>query len=142
MSQRAIGPVGEDLLDDGVVAVLLLSWGQLKRGVGEHRVVPPGREQLALAFAGLGQVADPAHDQPGGDGLALLRGERRIGDLGDLGVGDPGPQLVIPDRPRVADGRPGILGIAAIAAVTAGSIRAVTEKYAPARRHAAMNAAL
>jgi hypothetical protein len=29
MSQRAVGPVREDLLDDGVVAVLLLGWGQL-----------------------------------------------------------------------------------------------------------------
>ena len=33
-------------------------------------------------------------------------------------------------------------GIAAIAAVTAGSIRAVTEKYAPARRQAPVNAAM
>ena len=29
VSQRAVGPVGEDLLDDGVVAVLFLSWGGL-----------------------------------------------------------------------------------------------------------------
>jgi hypothetical protein len=35
-----------------------------------------------------------------------------------------------------------IAAIAAIAEVTAGSIRAVTEKYAPARRQAAVNAAL
>jgi hypothetical protein len=33
-------------------------------------------------------------------------------------------------------------GIDVIAAVTAGSIRAVAEKYAPARRQAARNAAL
>src|SRR5579859_7613849 len=32
-------------------------------------------------------------------------------------------------------------GIAAIAALTAGPIRAVTEKHAPARRHAVVNAA-
>jgi len=33
-------------------------------------------------------------------------------------------------------------GIAAIAAATAGSSRAVTEKYAPARRHAPVNLAV
>ena len=48
MRQRSVDPVGEDLLDDGVVAVLVLGLDQLERGVGEDRVVAPGREQLAL----------------------------------------------------------------------------------------------
>jgi hypothetical protein len=37
--QRPVGPVGEDLLDDRVVTVLLLGLDQLDRGIGEHRVV-------------------------------------------------------------------------------------------------------
>jgi hypothetical protein len=39
----------------------------------------------------------------------LRGGERRVVRLGDLGVGDPAPELVIPDRARVADRRPGSL---------------------------------
>src|SRR6516225_1195538 len=41
--------------------------------------------------------------------LALVRRERRVLCFGDLGVGDPGLQLVVPDRARVPDRRPGIL---------------------------------
>jgi len=108
MSKGSVGPVREHLFHLGVVAVLLLGLEYLERGVGEHRVVAPGREQLALPGV-LVQVADPADDQPGGDRLAFLRGERGVPGLGDLGVGDPAPELVIPDGPRVADGRPGVL---------------------------------
>ena len=87
------------------------AWSSRERGVGEHGVVAPGGEQLALAGGGLAvEVVDPADDQPGGDRLALLRGERGVGHLGDLGVGDPAAQLVIPDRAGVADRRPGVLG--------------------------------
>ena len=54
MSQRPVGHVGEDLLDDGVVTVLFLGLDdQPERGVGEDGVVEPGREQLALARGGL-----------------------------------------------------------------------------------------
>ena len=48
MRQRPVGPVGEDLLHDRVVTMLLLGLDQLDRGISEHRVVPPGREQLVL----------------------------------------------------------------------------------------------
>src|SRR6516225_1258803 len=41
--------------------------------------------------------------------LALVRRERRVLRLGDLGVGDPGLQLVVPDRARVPDRRPCVL---------------------------------
>ena len=51
MRERAVGDVGEDLLHDGVVAVLLLGLDQLERGVGEDGVVTPGGEQLALPGA-------------------------------------------------------------------------------------------
>ena len=106
--QRPVVPVGEDLLDDRVVAVLTFGLGQLERGVGGHRVVAPGGEQLVLPGLSLAvKVADPAHDQPGGDRLAFLRGERGVFHLGDLGVRDPAAELVIPDRTRVADCRPG-----------------------------------
>ena len=110
MSERAAGDVGEDLLDDSVVAVLSLGLDQLERRVGEDRVVAPDGEQLVLPGAGLAvQVPDPADDQPRGDGLALLRREGRVLGLGDLGVGDPAVQLVVPDRVRVPDGGPGVL---------------------------------
>ena len=70
--ERAVGPVGEDLLGLGVAAVVLFGLEHHERGVGEHRVVAPGGEQLALPGGGLLiEVADAADDQPGGDGLAL-----------------------------------------------------------------------
>ncbi len=96
----AVGPVGEDLFHDRVVTALAFGLDQLERGIGEDRVVAPGREQLVLPGRTMVvEVADPAHDQPGGDGLALLRrGERGVFGLGDLGVGDPAPELVISDR--------------------------------------------
>src|SRR5260370_28175409 len=63
-----------------------------------HRVVAPDGEQLVLPGRGLlVQVADPADDQPRGDGLAFLRRERRVFPLGDLGVGGPGIPLCAPD---------------------------------------------
>ena len=43
--------VGEELLDDGVAAVLLLGLDELVGGVGEDGVAAPGGEQLALAGA-------------------------------------------------------------------------------------------
>ena len=91
MSQGPAGDVGEHLLHDGVVAVLALGLDELERRVGEDGVVPPDGKQLVLPAGGLlVQVADPADDQPGGDFLAFLRRERRVLNLGDLGVGDPG----------------------------------------------------
>jgi hypothetical protein len=126
MSQGSAGDVGEDLLHDGVVTVLPLGLDQFERGIGEHRVVAPGGEQLVLPLRGLlVQVADPADDQPRGDGLALLRRERRVPDLGDLGVGDPGAQLIVPDGVRVFDGGPGWSRAAKYAiSVTASPARA------------------
>src|SRR5947207_9828247 len=109
-----------------MVAVVLLGLDGRERGAGEDGVVAPGGKQLVLALAGLAvEVFDPADDQPGGDGLALLRGERGVFHFGDLGVGDPAAQLVVPDRPGVTDRRPGGFGMAAIAALTLGSIRTV-----------------
>ena len=83
VSQGPVGPVREDLLDDGVVAVLLLGLDEGKRGIGEHRVVAPDGKQLVLALGGLMvEVFDPADDQAGGDGLVLLGGERGVFGLG------------------------------------------------------------
>ena len=128
----------------GVVAVLSLGLDQLERGVGEDGVVAPGGEQLVLAGGGLRvQVADPADDQPRGDGLAFLRGERGVLGLGDLGVGDPGSQLVVPDRARVTDGRSRRRrGWRRWRRGDLGSIGTVTENRAPARRTAPMTAAV
>jgi len=99
MSERPVAPVREDLLHDRVVAVLALGLGSLERRVGEDGMVAPGGEQLALPLRGLlVLVADAPDDEAGGDLLVLLRGERGVLRLGDLGIGDPGLQLVIPDR--------------------------------------------
>ena len=106
VSERAAGDVGEDLLHARVVAVLALGLDQPIRRIGEDRVVTPDREQLVLPGGGLlVQVPDPADDQPGGDRLVLLRREGGVLSFGDLGVGDPGIQLVVPDRLRVLDRR-------------------------------------
>jgi len=49
----------------------LHQWGGI---VGEYRVVAVDREQFALALRGLRVLPPhPAHDQPGGDLLALGR---------------------------------------------------------------------
>ena len=145
MSERPAGDVGEDLLHDGVVAVLPLGLDELERRVGEDGVVAPDGEQLVLpGGCFLVQVADPADDQPGGDGLALFRREGGVLNFGDLGVGDPAVQLVVPDRVRVPDRGPGVLadggdGEAARMLLFTG---AVTENRAPWPRTAPMTAAL
>ena|SRR6516162_7451513 len=48
MCKGPAGDVGEDLLHDGVVAVLLFGLDQRERGVGEDGVVPPDGKQLIL----------------------------------------------------------------------------------------------
>jgi len=94
-----------------MVAVVFLGLEGLERGVGEHGVVAPDGKHLVLALGGFAvEVFDPADDQPGGDGLVFLRGERGVFHFGDLGVGDPAAQLVIPDRPGVFDRCPGCSG--------------------------------
>src|SRR6266516_6208526 len=76
MGHGPVGPVREDLLDYGVVTVVLLGLDGLERGIGEHGVVAPDAEQLVLALGGLAvEVFDPADDQPGGESLPFLRGE-------------------------------------------------------------------
>jgi len=143
VSERAAGDVGEDLLHDGVAAVLVLGLDEPDRGVGEDGVVAPDGEQLALAAGGLlVLVADPADDEAGGDGLAFLRRERRVLGLGDLGVGDPAAQLVIEDRLRVLDAVQAPSGIAAMAVRMLEFIGAVTENRAPCARIALIMAAL
>ena len=65
--ERPVGPVGEDLLHDRVVAVLFFGLDELEGGVGEDGVVAPGGEQLVLPGGCLlVLVADAAHGQPGG----------------------------------------------------------------------------
>jgi hypothetical protein len=99
VGERAVVSVGEDLLFDRVAAVPAFGLDQFERRIGQHGVAAVGREQLALAGGGLGvQVADPADDQPGGDGPVRIVRERGAGGFGDLRVRDPGRQLVVSDR--------------------------------------------
>ncbi|MCP6134171.1 hypothetical protein NL393_33865, partial [Klebsiella pneumoniae] len=67
MRQRPVLELGDDLLNQGVVAVTLIGLHHGQGAVGDEGVVAVGREQLAL----LGPVAgewleslDPADDQP------------------------------------------------------------------------------
>jgi hypothetical protein len=101
------------------VTVLALGLDELERRVGERGVIPPDREQLVLPPGGLVvQVADAADDEAGGDLPALLRGERGVLNLGDLGVGDPGPQVGrvgCPARSWVSSWmNPGLFGAASL----------------------------
>jgi len=58
----AIVAVGEHLLDDRLVAVLVAPPGGLERRIGEDRVMAPDREQPVLPGGVL--VLDAADDQP------------------------------------------------------------------------------
>jgi hypothetical protein len=59
--EGAVDEVGEDLLDDRVIAVLLFGLDQVERAVGEDGVVPVEVEQFVLAEAGLRvEPLDPA----------------------------------------------------------------------------------
>ena len=79
MRQRLVFEVGDDLFDDGVVAVLGLDDGDVVGAVGDEREVPPVGEQLGLGA----EQAGAADDQPAAavDGLGDLR-------LAAVGVGD------------------------------------------------------
>lgn len=126
-----------DLLDDHMTAVCLV------RCVGVHlfggcvveeRVVPPGVEKRRLVDVLRVQIRDPADHEPSVDSFGLVPGtERGEGDLGNLGVGDPLPGVLVTDRVRVLDLCPRTPSpIIVIAAFTAGSIRTVTDTSAPA----------
>ena len=141
--ERPVAPVREDLLHDGMVAVLALGLDELERRVGEDCVVPPDGEQFVLPVCGLlVEVTDPADDQPGGDRLAFLRRKGRVRDFGDLGVGDPARSW----SSEVARGY--LIAVqaswltAAIADRMLAFIGAVTENRAPWRRTAPITAAL
>ena len=69
--QRLVFEVGDDLLDDGVVAVLGLDDRDVVGAVGDEREVPPVGPQLGLGA----EQAGAADDQPAPavDGLGDLR---------------------------------------------------------------------
>jgi hypothetical protein len=48
VGQRAVLEFGDDLLDVGVVAVMLVGLDDAEGGVGDERVVPVGGEQRTL----------------------------------------------------------------------------------------------
>ena len=70
MRQRLVFEVGDDLLDDGVVAVLGLDERDVVGAVGDEREVPPVGPQLGLGA----EQAGAADDQP----------PPAVGGLGDL----------------------------------------------------------
>jgi hypothetical protein len=79
----------------------------LQRAVGEHGVVAPPGDELALGEV---KSADAAHDEPGGDVLVLASaGERGVGDLGDFGIADEALLSLVPDRVGIAARGPRVL---------------------------------
>jgi hypothetical protein len=76
VGQGGVFEVGDDLLDDGVVAVGGLGGEHGFGAVGEDRVVAVDGEHLGLAGRhGLGvEAADPADDERGGDVLPFAAG--------------------------------------------------------------------
>ena len=56
--QRLVFEVGDDLFDDGVVAVLGLHYGDVVGAVGEKREVPPVGEQFGLGAEQAGAPDD------------------------------------------------------------------------------------
>jgi hypothetical protein len=87
-------------------------------------------------------ITHPTQDQPCGDLASFAaRDERGEPDLGDLSIRDPLPELVVEDRVRVVIAVHTSSLIAAIAAVTARSLRAVIEKRVRCRWAAAMTSA-
>ena len=88
--------------------------------VGDGGDDPARRGTAHSGQCGLSLVPHPADDEPGGDvrGL-LLGGEGRVPGLGDLGVGGPAAQLVVPatfsgalthyERPHVATHSRGVI---------------------------------
>jgi hypothetical protein len=107
MRERPVDQIGVDLLHHRVITMVFFGLHQPVGAVGEDRMVAVGGEQFVLAAPGLAvEPLNPAHDQPGGDGLALLAGERGVADLGDLLIGDSPAHLVVEDGVRVLDRRP------------------------------------
>jgi hypothetical protein len=101
VSQGSADQLGEDGLDDRVSTVGQVGLVGGFGAVGQERVVAPDREQLGELVL----VADPAHDQPGGD---RVLGGAEGGELGfgDLGVADQLTGVGVEDRARVVDRRP------------------------------------
>jgi len=96
--QRLVFEVGDDLFDDGVIAVLGLHQRDVFGAVGDEGEVPPVGEQLGLRA----EQASAADDQP-----ALAVG--RFGDLrlASVGVVDALPVLLgdLLDGPLTLAGR-------------------------------------
>jgi hypothetical protein len=142
--ERPVLVLGDDLLDQGVIAMPLISLDGRQGAVGDERMVAVGREQLALlGAAGCQRLEpfDPAHDQPAGHALCLAAaGERDEVDFGDLGVADPAVLVLVGNRVGYSMGCHACVGMLVIAAVTVAVIRAVTENQVPWRRAVPTNA--
>lgn len=62
MSERTALELGDDLLDDRVVAVGFVGVDDAQGGVGDERVVAPGVEELPLPLGGGLSVYSPISD--------------------------------------------------------------------------------
>ena len=100
---------GEDLLDDGVAAVVLLGLSERERAVGEHRVIPVGSGDKSALPLGDALGVEPACTRTAIRRPSTVRwrgGECGVVHLGDLSVGQLLAGRLVVDRVRVFDRRP------------------------------------
>jgi pimeloyl-ACP methyl ester carboxylesterase len=73
----AVDELSEDLLDDGVAAVVRFGLDASPNGAGGERgVIAPHVEQRTMGVhAGLVQVGNAAHDQTAGDLILIIHGD-------------------------------------------------------------------
>jgi len=133
MDQGGRGGLGYDLLDDRMITMLALRLQHQDVAGGEHRMVAPHDEQSVLPGSGFRvQPLDPPHHRPTLHVLVFrARGEGRVADPGDFGVGDQFAGVDVHKGVRVVDRRPHPSGIWPIAAVTDGLEPVVSDTSAP-----------
>jgi len=114
LGRCASGPslkFGDDLLDHRVAAVAFVGLDQAQGAVGDERVMPVGREQLALFGAVTGEgleSLDASHDQVTATCSALCRPVNAVKPISVTSASLTQVLGLVEDRVGVGDRRPGV----------------------------------